>query len=79
VPAAYDINLVDAWERFAALGEKLGLADSELRKWVVEQVKAAEDQGREARSLERDAKQAEIAAKNKEELERRKVQRKKAE
>jgi len=78
VPAAYDINLVDAWERFAALGEKLGLADSELRKWVVEQVKAAEDQGREARSLERDAKQAEIAA-NKEELERRKVQRKKAE
>ena len=64
------MSLVDAWERFATLGEKVGLAGSELRKWVVDQVKAAEDKQkgdleREARRLEREANQAEIAAKAK--------------
>jgi len=78
------MSLVDAWERFAALGEKMGLAGNELRKWVVEQVKAAEDkqkadQDREMRSLEREAKHAEIAAKAKEELEVREALRKEAE
>ena len=82
--AAYDMSLVDAWERFATLGEKLGLAGSELRKWVVDQVKAAEDkqkadQEREARRLEREANQAEIAAKAKDELDKREAQRKETE
>ena len=37
------MSSVDAWERFATLAEILGLAGNELGKWVVEQVKAAED------------------------------------
>ena len=59
---------VEAWERFAVLGEKLGYSDTELRKFVTDQLKLAEekqraDEEREIRRAEREAKQAELSAK----------------
>ena len=55
------------------LGEKLGYSDTELRKFVTEQVRTAEerqkaDEERELRRVEREAKQAEVAAKAQEAL-----------
>ena len=70
------MSAVDELERLTSLGEKLGYAGVELRKWVTEQMKIAEekskaDQERETRRLERQTQQEEIAAKAKQEIEER--------
>jgi len=70
------MSAVDELERLTSLGKKLGYAGVELRKWVTEQMKIAEekskaDQERETRRLERQTQQEEIAAKAKQEIEER--------
>ena len=75
-PLSVVMSSAENWERFTSLAEKLGYVGTDLRKWVTEQVKSAEekyrlDQEREMRRLDREAQQEEIAAKAKLEVEER--------
>ena len=70
------MSSAEDWERFTSLAEKLGYAGTDLRKWVTEQIKSAEekyrfDRERDMRRQDREAQQEEIAAKAKLELEER--------
>ena len=70
------MSSVDELESLTSLGEKLGYAGVELRKWVTEQMKIADEKSkadleREIRRLERQTQQDEIVAKARLEVEER--------
>ena len=67
------MSLAQDWEKFTVEGENLGFSGAELRKWVTDQLKIAEDRkkaddDREQRRLDQEAIQNDLAAKAQKEL-----------
>jgi len=67
------MSLAQDWEKFTVVGENLGFSGAELRKWVTDQLKIAEDRkkaddDREQRRLDQEALQNDLAAKAQKEL-----------